>query len=74
LQIWPSYTEYVAGDLKNSGGAALDLTTGWSITPTIVAAATFQQNFDKDLKLYTPSTGTSGANDWNLFANVSFYF
>ena len=75
LQIWPSYTRYVAGDLEGSGGAAVDITTGWSITPTIIAGATFQQNFDKDLKLYTPTPGaSSGANDWNLFANVTFYF
>jgi hypothetical protein len=74
LQIWPSYTYYLAGDLDGEGGANLDLTTGWSITPTIVATATFQQNFDKNLQLYNPSNGTSGANDWNLFASVSFYF
>jgi hypothetical protein len=41
----------------------------------MILAATFQQNFDKDLKLYTPSYGSSsGANDWNLFANVNYYF
>lgn len=74
LQIWPSYTRYFAGDLKGEGGAALDMSMGWSITPTVLAVATFQQNFDKDLKLYQPTTGTSGANDWNVFANVSWYF
>ena len=74
LQIWPSYTRYFAGDLDGEGGANLDLTMGWSITPTIVATATFQQNFDKNLKLFHASSGTSGANDWNLFASVSFYF
>ena len=74
LQIWPSYTHYVAGDLDGEGGANLDLTTAWSITPTIVATATFQQNFDKNLKLYNPNNGTSGSNDWNLFASVSWYF
>ena len=74
LQIWPSFTRYFSGDLSGEGGAALDLTTGWAITPTIIATATFQQNFDKDLKLYSPRTGTSGPNDWNLFANVSYYF
>lgn len=74
LQIWPSYTRYFAGDLDGEGGANLDLTTGWSITPTIVATATFQQNFDKNLKIFHPSSGTSGANDWNLFASVNLYF
>ena len=75
LQIWPSYTRYIAGDLDGNGGGALDLTTGWSITPKLVASATFQQNFDKDLKLYTPTPGaSSGPNDWNLFVNFSWYF
>jgi len=74
LQFWPSYTRYFSGDLDGEGGAALDLTTAWSITPTTILMATFQQNFDKDLKLYSPSHGSSGANDWNLFANVNFYF
>lgn len=74
LQIWPSYTRYFSGDLDGEGGGALDLTTGWSITPKFLAIATFQQNFDKDLKLYNPGTGTSGANDWNLFINLNYYF
>jgi hypothetical protein len=50
------------------------LTTGWAITPTIIASATLQQNFDKDLKLYNPTNGTIGANDWNVFASVNWYF
>jgi hypothetical protein len=74
LQIWPSFTRYVSGDLDGEGGAALDLTTGWSITPTIVATATFQQNFDKNLKFYSPGNGSSAPNDWNIFAAVNFYF
>lgn len=74
LQIWPSYTRYFAGDLDGEGGANLDMTVGWSITPTTVATATFQQNFDKDLKLFNPGSGSSGANDWNVFASVSWYF
>ena len=74
LQIWPNYTRYISGDLDGEGGAAFDLTTGWSITPTIVATATFQQNFDKDLRFYNPSSGSTAPNDWNLFAAVNFYF
>jgi len=74
LQIWPSYTRYFAGDLKGEGGAALDVTMGWSVMPTVIAVATFQQNFDKNLKLFNPGNGSSGANDWNLFASVSWYF
>jgi hypothetical protein len=74
LQIWPNYTHYFSGDLDGEGGGALDLTTGWSITPTIIAGATLQQNFDKDLKLYNPTNGTVGANDWNLFVFVNWYF
>jgi len=74
MQIWPSYTRYFSGDLDGEGGANLDVTAGWAVTPTIIATATFQQNFDKNLKLFNPSSGTSGANDWNLFASVSWYF
>jgi len=51
LQIWPSYTRYFSGTLGGGGGAAVDITTGWSIRPTVIAAATFQHNFDMDLKL-----------------------
>lgn len=75
LQLWPSYTQYVGGDLDGEGGANLDITIGGSPSATTVATVTFQQNFDKDLKLFSPSVGaSSGANDWNVFASVSFYF
>lgn len=74
LQIWPSYTRYFSGDLDGEGGANLDLTLGWSPAAKVVATATLQQNFDKDLNLYNPSTGSSGANDWNIFVSASWYF
>ncbi len=74
VQIWPSYTRYFSGDLDGEGGANLDITIGWSPADKVVATATLQQNFDKDLNLYNPSTGTSGANDWNIFASASWYF
>ncbi|WP_455197045.1 hypothetical protein [Kaarinaea lacus] len=74
LQIWPSYTRYFSGNLDGEGGANLDLTLGWSPATKVVATATLQQNFDKDLNLYNPSTGSSGANDWNIFASASWYF
>lgn len=74
MQFWPSYTYYFSGDLDGEGGANLDITIGGSVTETILLSATFQQNFDKDLKLFSPSIGASGANDWNLFANINFYF
>ncbi|MEH6551747.1 MAG: hypothetical protein V7711_08355 [Pseudomonadales bacterium] len=74
LQLWPSYTRYVSGDLEGEGGANLDVTVGGSITQKILVTGTFQQNFDKDLKLFNPSTGSSGPNDWNIFLAVNFYF
>ena len=74
MQIWPSYTYYFAGDLDGEGGANVDVTIGGSVTERILITTTFQQNFDKDLKLFNPSVGSSGANDWNIFAAVNFYF
>lgn len=74
LQIWPSYTRYFSGDLDGEGGANLDITLGWAPAEKVVATLVIQQNFDKDLNLYNPSSGTSGANDWNVFANASWYF
>jgi len=75
LQIWPSYTRYFSGDLSGEGAANLDLTLGWAPAEKVVVTATLQQNFDKDLRLYVPNTGSSsGANDWNIFVSGSIYF
>jgi len=75
MQLWPSYTAYLSGDLDGEGGANFDLTVGGSPTEKTVIAVTFQQNFDKDLKLFSLTPGaSSGPNDWNIFANISFYF
>jgi hypothetical protein len=74
MQFWPSYTYYFNGDLDGEGGANLDITVGGSVTESIVITTTFQQNFDKDLNLFNPSTGSSGPNDWNIFAAINFYF
>jgi len=75
LQIWPSITRYVSGDLSGEGGANIDITLGWTPAEKVVATATLQHNFDKDFGLYNLSPGaSSGPNDWNIFASVSFYF
>ena len=75
IQIWPSITRYVSGDLKGEGGANIDVTIGWTPAEQVVATATLQHNFDKDFGLYNLSPGaSSGPNDWNIFASVSFYF
>ena len=75
MQIWPSYTRYVSGDLEGEGGANIDVTIGWSPQDAVVATLVIQQNFDKDLNLYSSGPGSSsGANDWNVFANCTWYF
>ena len=74
MQFWPSYTRYLSGDLDGEGGANLDITVGGSVTEKIVVTVVFQQNFDENLRLHTPSTSSGGPNDWNIFANVNFYF
>ena len=75
MQIWPSYTAYLSGDLDGEGGANLDVTVGGSPSDKTVLSVTAQQNFDKDVKLFSPSPGaSSGPNDWNIFASLNFYF
>jgi len=75
MQIWPSVTRYVSGDLDGEGGANIDVTLGWSPQEKAVATLVLQQNFDKSLNLYNPNPGSSsGANDWNIFANYTVYF
>lgn len=75
LQIWPSFTRYFSGDLDGEGGANVDVTIGWRPQEKAVATLVIQQNFDKDLKLYNPNPSSpNGANDWNIFANYTWYF
>lgn len=74
LQIWPSYTRFVHGDLANSGSGNLDLITGGNITETVLWSATFQKNFDKNLNSYRRGSGTGLTNDWNIFMNITSYF
>lgn len=77
LQIWPSWTRYLSGDLDGEGGANIDLTVGGSITERLVMTGVFQHNFDKNFN-YHPRAGsgnnTSGTNDWNIFINLNWYF
>ena len=65
---------HVSGNLKDEGGANLDITLGLSPSEKVVVTLVAQQNFDKDLNLYSPNTGTSGPNDWNAFLSASWYF
>ena len=37
MQIWPSYTRYFSGDLKNEGAANIDVIIGWSPQNAVVA-------------------------------------
>jgi len=74
LQIWPSYTEYFAGDLDGSGAANVDITLGWTPAAKWVVTGVFQQNFDKNFQGFRRPGVVSGANDWNLFLSASYYF
>jgi len=74
MQFWPSYTRYFAGDLDGEGAANLDITLGWAPADRWVATAVFQKNFDKNFEGFRRPGVVSGANDWNLFINASYYF
>ena len=74
MQIWPSYTRYFSGDLKNEGAANVDLTLGGTPVEAVVVTATLQKNFDKNFQGFRRGSSPSGANDWNIFISASFYF
>lgn len=74
LQIWPSYTRFVSGPNDGQASSNIDLTTGGSITETLVWSATFQQNLDANFGLLPTGSGTGLNNNWNIFFNVSKYF
>lgn len=74
LQIWPTYTYFFDGDLDGEGGGNLDLILGGNINPTTIWSATYQTNFDKDFNALKRGVDTGFGNDWNIFANVTWYF
>ena len=74
LQIWPNYTYFVSGNIKNEGAGNIDVTTGGSITPTMLWSLTLQKNVDIDLRSFRRGPSTGLTNDWNVFVNISSYF
>jgi len=74
LQLWPNYTAFVSGELSGEGSGNIDLTTGGSITDTVLWSLTLQQNLDEDLKTFRRGENTGVKNDWNLFFNITTYF
>jgi len=74
VQIWPTYTRFIEGDISGEGGANLDVSIGGSITETVLWGVTYQQNFDKDFSALKRGVETGYGNDWNVFGNVSVYF
>ncbi len=74
VQIWPAYTYFVGGELKDEGSGNLDVTTGGSITPTVMWAVTLQKNLDVDLNSFRWGENTGAKNDWNVFFNITRYF
>lgn len=74
VQIWPGYTHFFNGELNGEGSGNLDLTTGGSITPTILWSMTFQKNFDKDLNAFRRDRDSGLKNDYNVFVSITTYF
>lgn len=74
IQIWPSYSYFVSGDLKKTGSGNLDLITGGSITSRVLWSVTFQKLVDKNISSFPRGPETGLVNDWNIFANVTSYF
>ena len=75
FRIIPTYTYFVAGDLKRDGSGQLELNVGGEFTSTLMWDLTFEKNFDVDLNSYTGSKfDTELENDWSLFFNVTKYF
>ncbi|WP_096086205.1 hypothetical protein [Agaribacterium haliotis] len=74
VQIWPTYTRFVEGDIGGEGGANLDLTIGGAITDTVLWSITGQKNFDQDFNELKQGVETGYGNDWNVFASISAYF
>ena len=74
LQIWPSYTRFISGDLKGEGGGELVLGVGGEFTPTLLWLFIGQAYFDKNFKSHPRGADTGLTPDWNAFFTVSKYF
>jgi hypothetical protein len=74
LSIWPGYSYFLSGDLKNDGSGNLDISLGGDITPTILWMLTYQKNYDVDLKTFRRDRDSGLVNDQNIFFQVTSYF
>ena len=74
IQIWPSYTYFIDGELKKDGSGNLDIITGGNITDTLMWDLTYQKNFDVDLLSFRRGPDTGVTNDQNIFLNITTYF
>lgn len=74
FQLWPAYTYFFSGEIKDSGSANIDFVIGASLTSTLIASVTFQKFLDQDLKSYPTINGSRLIADWNAFLTVSLYF
>jgi len=74
VQIWPNYTYFVSGELKDSGSGNVDLVTGGQITTTTLWGLTLQKQLDQDLGSFRRGRDTGLQNDWNVFFNITTYF
>ena len=74
VQIWPNWTYFFTGQLKEEGSFNVDVTTGGPITESTLWAVTFQSNNNLDLTTFRRGRDTGLKNDWNVFFNVTKYF
>ena len=74
IRIVPTYTYFVAGDLKHDGSGDIEFNVGGEFTSSIMWDITFQKNLDIDLNSYRRERSSELKNDWNLFLNVTRYF
>ena len=74
VRIVPTYTYFVAGELKNEGSGNLEINVGGEITSTVMWDVTAAKNFDIDLRSFSRGPSEDLENDWNVFFNVTTYF
>lgn len=74
VQIWPNYTLFVSGELKDEGAGTIDLILGGNVTPTLLWSIVYQKNVDKDLRSFRRGRNAGLTNDQNLFFSVTSYF
>ena len=74
VQITPSYTYFVAGELENEGSGYIEINVGGQFTPTVMWDITGHKNVDKDLRSLRRGPSSALENDWNIFLNATAYF